>query len=353
MGRTARSPPQEGVIIGSFSDRARVIFPATIDWRSLETLVRHDPGARGLAAVRDAAGLFFGQGELQRAAEEIAGSPTQAVCIATGFAVRVGDRVTAETDGPAGALFLARMLEAAGIATTLVADRYVTPLLEAGLRFAGLSPKRLVNLASERNDAAARDVVAAWRDANLRSSAECSHVIFIERVGPSRGPDRNCRNMRGESLYDVTAPLDELIFPQDDARKTTGPRTIGIVDGGNEIGCGRYSDAALAEVLGPLAHIGCRTPTDLLIPAGVSNWGAYALGAAVAVLRSAQHPAAREALEDWTAEKHRGLLQTLVTADAVDGVTKRAEPTVDGIPTADYLAHFERIKTAVVDADPH
>ncbi|MBN8628923.1 MAG: DUF4392 domain-containing protein, partial [Planctomycetes bacterium] len=137
-----------------------------------------------MAVVRDASGLLFGQGELQRAAEEIAASPTQAVCIATGFVVRVGDRVTAETDGPAGALFLARMLEAAGIATTLVADRYVAPLLEAGLRFAGLSSKRLVKLACERNDAATRDVVAAWRDANLPTREQCSHVIFIERVGP-------------------------------------------------------------------------------------------------------------------------------------------------------------------------
>lgn len=294
--------------------------------------------------VRDASGLLFGQGELQRAAEEIAASPTQAVCIATGFVVRVGDRVTAETDGPAGALFLARMLEAAGIATTLVADRYVAPLLEAGLRFAGLSSKRLVKLACERNDAATRDVVAAWRDANLPTREQCSHVIFIERVGPSRMPDRKCRNMRGESLDDVTAPLDELIFPPDDARKTTGPRTIGIVDGGNEIGCGRFTDAALAEVLGPLAYIGCRTSTDLLIPAGVSNWGAYALGAAVAMLRSARHPAAREAFDDWTAAKHQALLETLVAAGAVDGVTKRPKPTVDGIPVNDYLAHLEHIQ---------
>lgn len=265
----------------------------------------------------------------------------------------MGDRVTAETDGPAGAIFLARMLEPAGIAATLVADRYAAPLLEAGLNFADLSPKRLVNIADARNDAAARDVVAAWRKANLRSNSDCSHVIFIERVGPSRSPDRNCRNMRGESLDDVTAPLHELIHFIEAILPTARPRTVGVVDGGNEIGCGRFPNAALAEILGPSANIACRTPTDLLIPAGVSNWGAYALGAAVAMLRSDQHPAAREALNDWTADKHLALLKTLVAAGAVDGVTKRAEPTVDGIPTADYLAHFERIKSAVVGADPH
>jgi hypothetical protein len=324
-----------------------------IDWQSLEALVRCDPGGRRLAAACDTAGQLFGQGESQRAAEEIAASPTQAVCIATGFAVRVGDRVTAETDGPAGAIFLACMLESAGIATTLVADRYVAPLLEAGFNFAGLSQKQPVIIAGDCNDAAAREAVAAWRDANLQTREQCSHTIFIERVGPSRAPDRNCRNMRGESLDDATAPLEELIFPQGEVRETARPCTVGIVDGGNEIGCGRFTDAALAEVLGPLAHIGCRTPTDLLIPAGVSNWGAYALGAAVAMLRSAQYSAAREALASWTSAKHFDLLKALVAAGAVDGVTKRAEPTVDGIPTTDYLAHFQRIKAAVVGVDPH
>ncbi|MGC3968106.1 MAG: DUF4392 domain-containing protein [Pirellulales bacterium] len=96
------------------------------------------------------------------------------------------------------------------------------------------------------------------------------------------------------------------------------------------------------------AHIGCRTLTDLLIPAGVSNWGTYALGAAVAMLRAAEHPAAVEALRTWNSAKHRHLLEAFVAAGAVDGVTNRPEPTVDGIPTADYLAHFERIKAAAL-----
>ncbi|MGC3968105.1 MAG: hypothetical protein QM775_12260 [Pirellulales bacterium] len=79
------------------------------------------------------------------------------------------------------------MLESAGIATMLVADQYVAPLLQAGLAVAGLAvaglpPQRLTVLTPDRNDAAAREVVASWRDMHLQSREQCSHVIFIERV---------------------------------------------------------------------------------------------------------------------------------------------------------------------------
>ena len=215
-------------------------------------------------------------------------------------------------------------------------------------------------------------------NAMRHGAAEYSHLVFIERVGPSHtsasiarsqedsqraevmnafqrlvpAGDRDvCHNMRGESIDPYTAPLQELIGPGGNLRpESARPRTIGIVDGGNEIGCGDIDWALLRGVVAgdASARIACRVATDFTIPCGVSNWGAYALAAAVVSLRASQRPDAPRALAEWTASKHQALLAALVEAGAVDGVTKRAEATVDGIPLDTYLAHFERIKAAAV-----
>ena len=63
-------------------------------------------------------------------------------------------------------------------------------------------------------------------------------VIAIERCGPS--PDGTPRNMRGRDLSEYTAPLDRLF--------SAGPwQTIGIGDGGNELGMGSVPRALIAE----------------------------------------------------------------------------------------------------------
>jgi hypothetical protein len=68
------------------------------------------------------------------------------------------------------------------------------------------------------------------------------------------------------------------------------------------------------------------------------------LGAAVAVLRGQ-----RDAVERWTAEHQRKLIEAMVEqGGAVDGVTKRREPTVDGLSMPEYLGVFEEIRRIVL-----
>lgn len=87
-------------------------------------------------------------------------------------------------------------------------------------------------------------------------------------------------------------------------------------------------------------RIPCRIATDWTILAGVSNWGGYALAAAVALL--AERP---ELLQDWTAERHFAALQQLVQeTGAVDGVTRFPEPTVDGLPFETYIQPWEGMR---------
>jgi hypothetical protein len=291
-----------------------------------------------LASFRDAVGLPLLPDHLRRAACDLAENGTRAL-IVTGFCVVMPEGVTAETDGPPGAIYLAAMLRAAGIDAEVLTDRYGEPLVRSGLEAAALP----------------RD----WHVENPRGAY--SHRIAVERVGPSHTaasiaaqyPQNSerlaeferlvppaerdvCHNMRGVSIDPHTAPLDRHFESCDLAT------TIGIVDGGNEIGCGsiRWDVLRRAVAQGSGATIACRIPTTHTIIAGVSNWGAYALGAAVAALRGR-----RDAVAAWTAEKQRALIEAMVArGGAVDGLTKRREPTVDGLPLDDYLAVFDEIR---------
>jgi hypothetical protein len=111
--------------------------------------------------------------------------------------------------------------------------------------------------------------------------------------------------------------------------------TIGIGDGGNEIGMGSFAPADVAAALGrgPGASVVSRIATDFALIAGVSNWAGYALALAVGTLRGADlssrwfHP-----------EGQRELIEKLVSqAGAVDGRTLKSQPTVDGLPLDVYL----------------
>ena len=60
--------------------------------------------------------------------------------------------------------------------------------------------------------------------------------------------------------------------------------SIGVGDGGNELGMGKVLDRIIRDV----SHgetIACVTAADYLITAGVSNWGGYAVAVALYLIR--------------------------------------------------------------------
>jgi hypothetical protein len=127
--------------------------------------------------------------------------------------------------------------------------------------------------------------------------------------------------MRGADVSPWTAPLDDLFTAGDWVR-------IGVGDGGNEIGMGKLPAGLIAATVPNGDRIACITSCDHLVVAGVSNWGAYGLMAAVAVLHDAWSPMVAKFL---TAERDLAITSAIVEkAGAVDGVTARNEPTVDG-----------------------
>jgi D-glutamate cyclase len=277
----------------------------------IERLIQIDVGRNVIALFEAARGGLWG------AASGLAATPAARVGLITGFYVPQGSPPAAETDGPVGAALLARGLEEVGVPCRLATDEPCRGACAAALTGAGLSGVPV--------DAADVDaLIETWRGAGI------THAISIERCG--RSADGAPRNMRGLDISSYTAPLDELF--------TAGPwETIAIGDGGNEIGMGTLPRELIARHVEHGATIACVTAARHLIVAGVSNWGAYALLGALAVLRG-----------DWRAkllacldpELDRVVLKiTVERGPAVDGVSRLRAMTVDNL---DITVHHEKLR---------
>ncbi len=334
-------------------------FPAD----SLEAIIHADPGGRGVAAYRHE-GRFLGAGDLRRAVESLA--LARSVGIVTGFCIATAEPPAAETDGPPGALVLARVLLDLGVDVTLLSDAYGLPLLEAGCRQLKIPLHHLLAIPFESDDlqSVARQSnsrehspnTLAWIDYLLANRArDWSHLIAIERVGPSHTHDAieprerdACHNMRGVDITPYTAK-SHLLF--EIIRELNLPITaIGIADGGNEIGMGKIPWEVLCDAIGvgPGAITACRIATDLLIVAGVSNWGGYALAAALA----RWHDRA-SLLDAISVEQLRALIVALVDeAGAVDGVTRQRVASVDGLGLDVCLDVWRQLVTVCQASDP-
>jgi hypothetical protein len=110
--------------------------------------------------------------------------------------------------------------------------------------------------------------------------------------------------------------------------------TIGIGDGGNELGLRslRWSTVRGA-VPASGGKIACRIATRHTLLAGVSNWAGYALGAGLCGLADRL-----DVLAPWDCADEEAAISLLVReAGAIDGATRRREATVDGLPLVTYL----------------
>ncbi len=245
-----------------------------VDWAALEAVMHVDPGARGLASFRRA-GQPLDAGQLAQAARSLASAVNaergprgvRGVGIVTGFCTVLPERVTAETDGPPGALFLAQVCESLGLPVVLISDRSGMPLLEAGCRLQQLRAS-LVEVPATADD--------SWCEQffGTEPGSRLSHLVAIERPGPSHTlksllaqlrtgeapvdrfqaevPPANrdqCHTMRGVSIEAHVAPTHRLF--ETIARQRLQVTTIGIGDGGNELGLGRYLWEDLVEAIDP------------------------------------------------------------------------------------------------------
>jgi len=274
----------------------------------IDQILALDPGHRDIAA-------FSTPGAAVAAARALHGA--RRVLIVTGFTVEPD---MPETDGPPGAAVLGRALRRLGARVTYVTDAINVPLVEAALKTLD-EPSDVVVYPDEADGA--RRLLAAERP---------THLVAIERPGRNRAGDY--LNMRGDSVAAWNAPIDELFVGRGARRR---PVTVGIGDGGNEIGMGSVR-AKIARLDALRARIATVVPVDHLVVAGVSNWGGYGVVAALARLTGF------DLLH--TPDSERRLIAACVAAGACDGVTRRREPTVDSLAADTHAAVVDLLRLA-------
>ncbi len=325
----------------------------------LRDAVQEDVGCRGLRADPHDNPIDATRGDFAAACRSIAAHPQPCVAVVTGFTIPGTDPPTAETDGPLGALSLARALTPLGIGVALAADTTAVPALAAGLAACDLTGR--VPLATLPDAPGGYDGTIRERFQSLRprylldftaAVGSFTHLVALERIGPGHTresiaregegaawelfprevpPERQgrCHSMRGRDVTAHTRPA-HLLFEAPAGAMVGGYATIGIGDGGN----GKLAWETIRRNVPNGGLLACRVPTDHLIVAGVSNWGAYALAAGVRHLRGASRD---DALFDIDVE--RELLRVLVEAGPlVDGVTGERTATVDGLTFERYAA---------------
>jgi hypothetical protein len=233
-----------------------------------------------------------------------------------------------ESDGPMGAAAIAYALRRLGFNVSVLLEDEVVPVMEALLERVG-GEYTIVPLA--KDDRARHAATAPDLDA----------VITIEKQGGN--PAGVMHGISGVSRDGTRANVDGLMKRLNGA----GKLTIGIGDGGNEIGFGNVYDAAKEFV--PHATT-CQCPcgkgiltvvqTKYLYPVAVSNWGAYALAAALGLLTRDQtlaHDAARE----------RDFLHISMSYDCRDGGSGANRFAVDGVPGDSSIAVVQMLSDLV------
>lgn len=238
-----------------------------------------------------------------RAAELISNAKGH-VLIGTGFPVNN----TFETDGPAGAIALYGVMEKLGTTPIMVCG---TPLAEA---LAEDYRTEKIPVGDTLNESAQAKTILSRYQPSLLIAIEC----------PGQAEDGNYYNMRGKNINQDCARFDAFV-------KLADCPTIGIGDGGNEIGMGNISEA-----LTKLDIIPSTTCCQELVVADVSNWAAYGL---IALLSKIHEP-------DFLAEcDSRKFLSYLSMHGSADGVTGENTLTEDGLPLSEGQALINRLKS--------
>ncbi len=321
----------------------------------LRHLIQFDIGQRGLDRIAGNNLFTTCAGDLESACQSLAGTRGLSIAIVTGFYIPQAEAY--ETDGPLGAHFLAEVLHHLGAKVTLMAEPECSAVLETALRLSGLEDHVALHDLPAPTDVPQ----ASWTANFWNIHRNLTHLIAIERAGPSHtvaslaalprnhaapvgdfvrqvppGAWNRPHNMRGLDIAPFTAPAHQLFetMPQ-------GVVSIGIGDGGNEIGMGKIPWETIAANISNGERIACRVPTHHLIVAGISNWGAYALAAGTAMLH-------RQTDLDrlFDAQREAQLWEAVLEKETlVDGVTGRKELAVDGQPWSEYRRPFEEMRT--------
>ncbi|WAX55151.1 DUF4392 domain-containing protein [Jatrophihabitans cynanchi] len=283
-------------------------------------------------------------------------SPGRVALIATGWLDRPHvSRYIAETDGPPGAAALARALHfGLGAVPLVLTEEEIVPAVTAAVQAAGLrcvEPEQAVAASASASPLHAAAVVA-FPTGTVAAEAMARQLLERYDVGAFAAVEKGGRNRegrvhtsRGHDTTDVLANIDAVLA----ACTERGVATIGVGDGGNEIGMGTIADRLRGRLrFADDCECGCGggvvpgRATDVVVAATVSNWGAYGIAAALAVLLEQPDLLHTPQLEE-------DVLRACAQAGLIDGVSGRVAPSADGLelPVHKALVTLLRAVTGV------
>jgi len=233
-----------------------------------------------------------------------------------------------ENDGPLGTLALARSLDRCGLIPTI----WVDPQLLDNVRW----------LQAELGI----DLPIHAIDLEVLEAATVPPAVAIAIEKPGQNSQGVMHTFDGLAIEGGSVAIDSF-FSNCLATETV---TLGIGDRGNEIGFGRLRET-VAHLLpsSTSCQCGCgggviaSTSTQLFLPAAVSNWGAYGIAAALAILEG------NEALLHLPSEEER-LLQVAAVRGCVDGVMRRGVFGVDGLSGETSVSIVRQLQRIVQQA---
>ncbi|GAB5373470.1 hypothetical protein AAMO2058_001754400 [Amorphochlora amoebiformis] len=262
--------------------------------RKCERRVQRDEGGRGISD-------FVINSELEKIGKAVAQAKN--VAILTGFPCNIDHDIPQETDGPPGAVAIARACQALGIQVSIYTDDVNYAVVQAAakgenysidvqsfppaIKWGSIEEKRI------------RDILAT-----------VDHVISIERSGP--GIDGRYYTMEARDMTPLLAPLERLV---EEARRES-ILTTGIGDGGNEIGMGKVREQIINSNVKFAEKIACRIPTDFLLTCSVSNWGGYAVALAIGAAGAIEGRNSNRMAMVPTPEEEIELIKRMVQAGA-------------------------------------
>jgi hypothetical protein len=328
---------------------------------AIQEVIQEDVGGRGLRTDPVHNLINACPNDFDRACRSIAKTQDPSIAIITGFYIPHGRPPCGETDGPLGALFMARALVPLGIRVALVTASFAAQALTAGLQACSLERDVSVLIMPSRGHLWDTYLHDDWQR-GFQDRFALTHLVALERVGPSHTPQSirlqpgvtaaalerfanevqpdhhdRCHTMRGVDVTQHMAPAHLLVEAA--ARQSPPITTIGIGDGGNEIGMGKISWDIIRRNIPRGGLVACRVPTDYVVVCGVSNWGAYGLATGVRLLRKAPHDA-----ELFDLKRERGLLQLMVEqGPLVDGTSGEQVAMVDGLSFERYAEPLRRM----------
>lgn len=285
----------------------QTIYPIT---DALRDQTEHDPPQRAARALADAV------------------DPGDTVLLLTGFLIP--PTLVPETDGPPGAVSLARAVDAGLDANAVIACEPKAREICAATATAGELSVVDRETARESEQTVAVEEFPADRDSakeyvdSVLSDLDPAAVVAVEKVAPNEAGIYH--NMAGYDISEETAKVDELYDALDE-----DVLTVAVGDAGNEVGMGNVADTVREEIEYGAecqclcgAGIAADIKVDVLVPATVSNWGGHAITACLSAI------VGEPLLHD--PEVERRMLLEASMAGSIDGIGGGTNGWCDGMP---------------------